>query len=116
MVFHWSFSDCKSPQISRTLLGIVADFVNTIVWMVSIRPPIYKSSISFSKLFGIIPSAPTTTGITVNLMFHSFLSFLTRSCYLFLFSLSLIFTLSSAFNFFLFENSLRIEKNRMMFY
>ena len=25
MVFHWSLSDHKSPQVSRTLLGILAD-------------------------------------------------------------------------------------------
>ena len=38
---------------------------------------------------------PITTGITVTLMFHSFLSSLARSKYLSLFSLSLIFTLWS---------------------
>ena len=39
MVFHWRLSDSKSPQISRTLLSILAVFNNAVVWMVSTRPP-----------------------------------------------------------------------------
>ena len=35
MVFHWSLSDSKSPQISSTLLSSVADFNNVVVWIVS---------------------------------------------------------------------------------
>ena len=31
MVFHWSLSDNKSPQVSRNLLGILADFNNAVV-------------------------------------------------------------------------------------
>ena len=31
MVFHWSLSDSKSPQISRTLLSILADLNNAVV-------------------------------------------------------------------------------------
>ena len=37
MVFHWYLSDRKSPQVSRTLLGILGDLKNAIVWMVSNR-------------------------------------------------------------------------------
>ena len=40
MVFHWSLSDSKSPYVSRTLLSILADLNDAIVWMVSTRPPI----------------------------------------------------------------------------
>ena len=40
MVSHWSLSDIKSPQVSRTLLGILN---NAVVWMVSTRPIISKS-------------------------------------------------------------------------
>ena len=29
MVFHWGLSDSKSPQVSRTLLSILAVFNNT---------------------------------------------------------------------------------------
>ena len=35
MVFHRGLSDSKSPQISRTLLCILVDRNNTVVWMVS---------------------------------------------------------------------------------
>ena len=43
MVFHCSLSDSKSFQVSMTLLGILADFNNAIVWMVSDRPTIIFS-------------------------------------------------------------------------
>ena len=32
MVFHWSLSDSKSPQVSRTLLNILAVLNNAVVW------------------------------------------------------------------------------------
>ena len=38
MVLYMSQSDGKSPQISRTLLSILADLNNAVVWMVSTRP------------------------------------------------------------------------------
>ena len=28
MVFHWSLSDTKSPQVSKTILSILADLTN----------------------------------------------------------------------------------------
>ena len=36
MVFHWSLSDNKSPQVSRTLLNILTDLNNAVVWVVFI--------------------------------------------------------------------------------
>ena len=72
MVFHSSFSDCKSPQISRTLLSILTDLNNAMVWMVSTRPHISKSSNPFINSLVIVLSAPTTIGLTVTVMFHSF--------------------------------------------
>ena len=36
MVFHSSLSDSKSPQVSMTLLGILAVLSNSVVWMISI--------------------------------------------------------------------------------
>ena len=33
MVFHWSLSDSKFPQVSRTLLSILADLNNAVVWV-----------------------------------------------------------------------------------
>ena len=44
MVFHWSLSNSKSPQVSGTLLSILAVLNNAVVWMVSTRPPVSKSS------------------------------------------------------------------------
>ena len=40
MVSHWSLIDNKSSQISRTLLSILADLNNAVVWMVSTDPVI----------------------------------------------------------------------------
>ena len=34
-IFLWSWSDSKSPQMSRTLLSILADLKSAVVWMVS---------------------------------------------------------------------------------
>ena len=94
MVFHCSLSDCKSLQISWTLLGILADLSNAVVWMVFTCPLISKSSILFTNSLGIVPSVPTTIGITITFMFHSFFNSLARSRYLYLFS-PFIFTLKS---------------------
>ena len=47
----------------------------------------------FQSSFQALESAPTIIGITVNLMFHSFFSSSTRSKNLFIFPLSLSFTL-----------------------
>ena len=34
MVFHWSLSDSKSAQVSRTLLSILVDLNNAVAWIV----------------------------------------------------------------------------------
>ena len=52
MVFHWSLSDSKFLQVSRTLLSSLADLNNAVVWMVSTRPLISKSSSLCTKSFG----------------------------------------------------------------
>ena len=49
MFSHGSFSDSKSPQVTRTLLNILAHLKNAIVSMVSTRPLIFKSSSLFNK-------------------------------------------------------------------
>ena len=41
MIFYWSLSDSKSPQVSRILLIILGDLNNAVV---SAYPLIYKSS------------------------------------------------------------------------
>ena len=75
MVFHWRLSDSKSPQVSRTLLSILAVFNCAVVWMVSTRPPTSKSSRPFNNPLVTVPKAPITIGITVTFMFHSFFQF-----------------------------------------
>ena len=54
MVFHWSLSDSKSPQVSRTRLSILAVLSNAVVWIVSTRPPTSKSSSPFNNPLVII--------------------------------------------------------------
>ena len=79
MVFHRSVSNCKSFQVSRTLLSILAVLRNAVVWMVSIHPPILNSTSPLSKSLRIVSTMPITAVITLTHIFHSFLSFLTRS-------------------------------------
>ena len=96
MVFHWSSSDSKFPQVSRTRLSILTVLSNAVVWIVSIRPPTSKSSRPFNNPLVIVPNAPITIGTIVTFMFHSFFNCLARSRYLYFFSLSFRFTLWSA--------------------
>ena len=87
MVFHWSLSDSKSPQVSRTRLSILAVFSNAVVWIVSTCPPTSKSFRPFNNPLVTVPNAPITIGTIVTFMFHSFFSSLARSRYLSFFSL-----------------------------
>ena len=96
MVFHWSFSDSKSPQVSRTHLRMLAVLSNAVVWIVSTRPPTSKSSRPFDNPLVIVPNAPITIGTIVTFMFHSFFNSLARSRNLSFFSLSFRFILWSA--------------------
>ena len=95
-VFHWGLSDSKFPQVSRTLLSILAVLNNAVVWMVSTCPPTSKSSSPFSNPLVSVPNAPITTGIIVTCMFLSFFNSLARSRYLSFFSHSSSFILWSA--------------------
>ena len=76
MVFYKSLCHIKFLQFSRTLLSILANLNNAVIWIVSIRPLISNSSISCTNLLGTEPRAPITIGITVTFMFHSFFSVL----------------------------------------
>ena len=75
MVFHWSLSDSKSPQVSRTRLRILAVLSNAVVWIVSTRLPTSKSSRPFNNPLVTVPNAPITIGTIVTFMFHSFFQF-----------------------------------------
>ena len=70
MVVHRSLSDRKSPQVSRTLLSILADLDNAVVSILSL---IAHSFSHLSKPLATVPSVPSAIGITVTLMFHGFL-------------------------------------------
>ena len=96
MVFHWSLSDSKSPQVSRTRLSILAVLNNAVVWIVSTHPPTSKSPWPFNNPLVTVPNAPITIGTIVTFMFHSFFNSLARSRYLSFFSLSFRFILWSA--------------------
>ena len=71
MVFHWSLSENKFPQVSRIFLSILAGLSNVIVWMASTRPVISKSSSPFTNPLVNVPRVPFTIGITVIFMFLS---------------------------------------------
>ena len=75
MVFHWSLCDSKSPHVSRTLLSILANLNNAVVWTVSTRPVISKSSSPCTNPLVTVPRAPITIGIIVTFMFHNFFQF-----------------------------------------
>ena len=65
MVFHCSLSDSKSPQVSRTLLSILAVLNNAVVWMISTGLPTSKSSSHFDNPLVTEPKALITIGIIV---------------------------------------------------
>ena len=75
MVFHWSLNDSKSPQVSRTLLWILTDLNNLVVWMVFTRLLISKSSSLFNNPLVTVPRAPITIDINVTFMFDNFYLF-----------------------------------------
>ena len=75
MVFHWILRDSKSPQVSRTLLSILAVLNNAVVWMVSTRPPTSKHSSPFKNPLVTVLKALITISIIVTFTFHSFFQF-----------------------------------------
>ena len=90
--FEWQ----QSPQLSSTLLSINIVLNNVVVWMVSSRPLISKSSSPFNNPFVTVSKAPILIGIIVTFMFHRFFNSLARSRYFSFFSLSFSFNLCSA--------------------
>ena len=88
VVFPKSMSDSKFPQVSRTLLSILADLNGVVVWNLSL---ISNSSHLFSKPLGTVLSAPIIIDFTVTFVFHSFVSSQATSRYLsFFFLLSFL--------------------------
>ena len=68
-----SLSDSKFPQVSKTF-SILSN-LNAVVWMVSTRPLISKSSSPFIIPLMTISSTPIITAITVTFMLPSFFQF-----------------------------------------
>ena len=75
MISHWSLSDSKSLQVSWTLLSFLANLNNAVVWMVSTRPLISKSSSPCTNPLVTVLRATITIGITITFIFHSFFQF-----------------------------------------
>ena len=73
--FRESLSDSDSLQVTRTLLSIQANVIVAVFWVALIFPLISSSFSPFSKLLGIVPSAPTAIGITLTLVFQFFIQF-----------------------------------------
>ena len=80
MISHGCPNVSKSPQVSRTLLSILADLSNAVVWVVSTRPSISSSSSLLAKLLMTVPSTRIIIGITVNFISHNILSSLASPC------------------------------------
>ena len=78
-----------------TLLSILADLKISVVWVVSTRPLISKSSSPCMNSLVTVPRAPSTIAITVTFILHSFFNSQVRSKYLSFFLLSFNFTLWS---------------------
>ena len=92
-VCRWFFTGVwvTASLLSRTLLSIRVDLNNTLLWMVSIRPLVSKSSSPFNNPLLAVPRAPITIGINVTFIFHNFFfNSLARSRYLSFFSFSLL--------------------------
>ena len=72
MVSHRILSDSKSPQVSRTLLGILADLTYAVAWIVSTPSLISKFSSFCPNPLVIVQRASITIFMTLTHMFHSF--------------------------------------------
>ena len=86
----------KWQQVSRTLLSILTNLNNAVVWTVSTHPIISKSSSLCTNPLLTVPRAPITIGIIVTFIFYSFFNSQARFRYLSYFSFSFTFTLWSA--------------------
>ena len=81
MVSHWSLSD-KSPQVSGTLLSILVDLKNAVVWIVSTRLDMSMSSSPYTYQLVTVTRVQITLGIIVIFMFRRFFNYQAMSRYL----------------------------------
>ena len=93
IVFYWSLNDGNSPQVSQTLLSILANLNNDVVWTVFTHPVISKY---LNQSFG--DCIKSTNYNWYNRHFHipQFFNSLARYWYLSLFLFSFDFNLWSA--------------------
>ena len=75
-VSHRRLGDSKSHQNSRTLLRILADLTNAVLWMISTGPIISQSSSPCTNSLVTLPNEPITIGIAVIFIFQFFISIL----------------------------------------
>ena len=75
MVFHLILSDSKFPQVSMTLLSILAVLNNAVGVMISTRPSTSKLSSPFSNSLVTVAKATITIDIIITCILHSFLQF-----------------------------------------
>ena len=74
MIVQRNLNDIKFPQVSRTLLSILADLNSSIVSIFPARPPISNFSLPLTKPLETIPTAPITTDVMFILtLFSTFL-------------------------------------------
>ena len=64
MIFHKNLRDSKNPRGSRTLLSILSNLDNSVIWIVSIIPLICSSASLFLVTLKI--------GSTITFMFYTF--------------------------------------------
>ena len=96
IVFHRSINDSKSPQVSRTLLNILAVHDNIVDWMASALPLISKSSSPFNNLFRDCTKSTNHNSRNSHFLFHRLFNFLAICRYVSFFSISFNFLLWSA--------------------
>ena len=70
MIFHWSLSYRKSPQVFMTLFSNPSDLNNAVVWMVSTRPLISKFSSPCTNSLVNVRRAPIIIGMNVPQFFQ----------------------------------------------
>ena len=74
IVFRWSLNESNSSLVSKTLLSILADLNNVVIWIVSTRPFISKCSGPSTNPLVTVPKAPFTISISVTFMVNVFFS------------------------------------------
>ena len=92
MVSHWILSDNKSPQVSRTLLSILANLSNALVWMIPLVLLFSNTPVPL-PIFWLLYEKHQLQLVSPSLSCSPiFSNFLERSRYLSFFSLSFNFT------------------------